>query len=97
MKVPPQLTGAILDEFVQYRGNMLAYVASGNGTLKFDWDRIDALLQRIYLVRAGLASAAFHEVVDSELKAISLDESVRQRLWNMGGARVVASLGNVVF
>jgi|ERR1022692_139405 hypothetical protein len=96
MKTLPQLTVAILDEYVQFKGDMLAYVSSGRGTLNFDWDRIDALLQNIFLVRAGLASDAFRSQVESELRTIASDESLRQRLWDMAADRVVAAHGRIV-
>jgi hypothetical protein len=57
ISAPP--TEAILDEFEEFNGDMLAYVQSGRGTLKFDWDRIGDFVQRLFLVRAGLASEEF--------------------------------------
>jgi|ERR1700675_2661749 hypothetical protein len=96
MKPSRQLTEEMLDEFVQHKGDMRAYVESGRGPLSFDWDRIDELLQRIFLVRADLASAAFRASVEDELGAISSDEGVRRRLWDIAGDRVVATHGNVV-
>ncbi len=84
-----KLTVAILDEFEEFGGDMLAYVRSGRDPLKFDWDRIDELLSQIFLVRAGLASAAFRSNLNVQLSSVTSDDAVRERLWAMGGDRVV--------
>ena len=93
MKAPPQLTDVIPDEFVEFRGDMLAYVRSRRGTLKFDWDCIGELLQQLFLVRAGLASDTFRSRLEDDLRAVASDERVRHRLWEMAGHRVLAAHG----
>ena len=96
MRPPAQLTEIILDEFVEFEGDMLAYVGSGRGTLQFDWDRIGDFLQQLFLVRAGLASDTFRRRLEDELRTIASDERVRQRLWEMAGRRVLAAHGRIV-
>jgi hypothetical protein len=90
------LTQAMLDEFIEFRGDMLAYVNSGTGTLKFDWDIIGELLQQVFLVRAGLASATFQANTANQLRSIVADEQVQRRLWDMAGEQVVQVYGKVV-
>ena len=83
------------DEFVEFNSDMLAFVNSGRGALKIDWDLIGDILQRIFLVRAGLASDVFCAQLDADLDSLAPSERVRQRLWNMAVDRVIAAHGNV--
>jgi len=96
VKPSAKLTVAILDEFEEFGGDMLAYIDAGRGPVKFDWDRIDELLSQVFLVRAGLASAAFRSNLDMQISSVVSDDTVRARLWAIGGDRVVKSGVRVV-
>jgi hypothetical protein len=89
------LTQAILDDYLKYSGDMLAYVQEQGQTVTYDWDRISELLERIFLIRAGHSSANFRAQVELELAAASADLHVRMRLWDIAGSRVIEAQGHV--
>ena len=83
----------MLDLFVRFDGDMDGYSRSGREPLEFDWDAIDGLLGRLVIVRSGMGTTSFCSVVRAELVAMTSDERVRQRLWELAGEKVLATGG----
>ena len=87
-----ELDGESLDTFIKYDGDMDAYSRSSPTVPGVDWNAIEVLLMRLFIVRAGLASAAFHADAMLSLQQV-VDRAVRDRLWDIARHRVTQVYG----